>query len=111
MIRIVSRFLVKSWRPNFCVSRIEEGEGTFTVYLPYQPDKVRFTLSLCKGLSLYGLALPYDIEDGGHEFCLNKAIIVYYSGEEDREEFLRRVRGQRYFLELDEKKRVIKRYG
>lgn len=120
MVKIIRKgdfkFLAKSWRPNCCVSRIKENKGTingtFSVFLPIRPVTEKFIRTIGKGVSMYNLNMQLESVEFFDETIptLYKAVIVYYTGEAERREFLRRLGEQRYFLELDKLKHVIKRY-
>lgn len=119
MVKIItselgSKYLVKSWRPKCCTSRIVEERGTtkgaFTVFLPNHREARRFNQTIGKGYNFYGLVMPKN--DGTEQLpILYKASIIYYTGKDERREFYRRLREQRYFLERNNVSKVIKRYG
>ena len=116
MIKIIREgkvnFLVKHWRPKFCPSEVIEEKawntGRFIIYLPGPKARDKFEAWITEKLGIFLSTVKLEsVEE--NNLVLFRALEYVYRNETERENFLRELWSQSYFLRSSGK--VIKRYG
>lgn len=116
MVRIVKtgevNFLVRHWRPKFCISNVIEEKawntGRFIIYLPGPKARDKFEAWITEKLGIFLNTVKLEsVEE--NSLVLFRSLEYVYWNETDRENFLRELWSQSYFLKSSGK--VIKRYG
>lgn len=117
MIKIYNsgKVLVRTRIKGRRLSKIVDTNGnTFRVFLTDKESQNKFTAKIGKGLKVYRMTVPKNgdrllIHNGRvHIPGLTLSLIIEYKGESGREEILKRLREQNFFITIA--KNVIKRY-